>query len=122
MDDEKEDDFKLKPEQEAAVNEMKKVITQGDLLFAILQGSAGSGKTTICKELAKELGLKVLFTASTGSAAALLNTVTINSLLNLGRSKDFCTIDDDYINPRKTKGNTSKILRRLGSYLRRDIL
>ena len=65
----------------------------------MLQGSAGSGKTTVCKELAKELGLRVKFTASTGSAAAQLHTKTINSLLHLGRSKDFCEISDDAVTP-----------------------
>ena len=49
---------------------MKKIINQGNQLLAMFQGSAGSGKTTICKQLAKELGLQVIFTASTGSAAA----------------------------------------------------
>lgn len=78
---------------------MKKIINQGNQLLAMLQGSAGSGKTTICKQLAKELGLQVIFTASTGSAAAQLHAGTINSLLHLGRSKDFCEITDDFATP-----------------------
>ena len=74
----------------------------------MLQGSAGSGKTTICKELTKELGLQVKYTASTGSAAAQLRSGTVNSLLNLGRSKDFCEISEDYVSPQIQRAIRSK--------------
>ena len=48
----------------------------------------GAGKTTAAKQLAIELGLKVVFTGTTTTAAALFKSVTINTLLRLGLSRD----------------------------------
>ena len=91
----KEDEqIKMTPIQQKTIDAMKSYLNKGDQLLAMLQGSAGSGKTTICKELTKELGLQVKYTASTGSAAAQLRSGTVKSLLNLGRSKDFCKISE----------------------------
>ena len=56
--------------------------------MAFHQGVPGSGKTTVSKELAFELGLKVSFSGTTSTAAALFKSVTINSLLKLGLSVD----------------------------------
>ena len=54
--------------------------------MVFLQGVPGAGKTTTAKELAIELGLKVVFSGTT--AAALFKSETINSLLKLRLSVD----------------------------------
>ena len=66
---------------------MKQFIENGQMM-AFLQGVPGAGKTTTAKELALELGLKVVFTGTTSTAAALFKSVTINTLLKLGLSVD----------------------------------
>ena len=60
---------------------MKEVARSGQVL-AMLYGSAESGKTTLAKHFNMELNWKTIFTALTGSTAALLETVTANTLLH----------------------------------------
>ena len=79
----------LYPEQREVINKMTEALRSGEQLLAMLHGAAGSGKTTIAKQFTKELNLNPIYSASTGSAAAQLKAVTINSLLKLGLSKDF---------------------------------
>ena len=57
-------------------------------MMVFLQGVPGAGKTTTAKELAIELGLKVVFSGTTTTSAALFKSETINSLLKLGLSVD----------------------------------
>ena len=64
---------------------MESIIADGQMM-AFLQGVPGAGKTTTAKELAIELGLKVIFSATTTTAAAIFKSVTINSVLKLGLS------------------------------------
>ena len=66
---------------------MKQFIENGQMM-AFFQRVPGAGKTTTAKELALELGLKVVFTGTTSTAAALFKSVTINTLLKLGLSVD----------------------------------
>ena len=74
---------KLTRNQDKVVESMKRFIANGQMM-AFLQGVPGAGKTTTAKELAIELGLKVIFTGTTSTSAALFKSVTINSLLKLG--------------------------------------
>ena len=53
-----------------------------------LQVVPGAGKTTTAKQFAIELGLKDVFTGTTTTAPALFKSVTINTLLRLGLSRD----------------------------------
>ena len=66
---------------------MKGFIANGQMMV-FLQGVPGAGKTTTAKELAIELGLKVVFSGTTTTSAALFKSETINSLLKLGLSVD----------------------------------
>ena len=82
----------LKPFQEKAVNQLKqmKLDANGDeqikpgQLLAFIQGIPGSGKTATAKMLAQKLGLSVIFSGTTSTAAAQLKTDTINKILRLG--------------------------------------
>ena len=89
------DEKKLYPEQRAVIDKMTDALRNGEQLMAMLHGAAGSGKTTIAKQFTKELNLDPIYSASTGSAAAQLKAVTINSLLHLGLSKDFVNLADE---------------------------
>ena len=82
---ESEERVNLTNNQDEVVKRMKRMIANGQMI-AFLQGVPGAGKTTTAKELAIELGLKVFFSGTTSTAAALFNSVTINSLLKLGLS------------------------------------
>ena len=82
----------LKPFQTEAVNKLKAIKTNetgsddikpGQLL-AFMQGVPGAGKTTTASKLAEKLGLTVIFSGTTGTAAAQLKSDTINKLLCLG--------------------------------------
>ena len=64
---------------------MKSIIADGQMMV-FLQGVPGAGKSTTAKELALELGLKVIFAGTTATAAAIFKSVTINSLVKLGLS------------------------------------
>ena len=86
----------LKPHQEKAVEKLKQLknqksndpqIKDGQIL-AFLQGTPGSGKTTIAKCLAQKLGLNILFAGTTSTAAAQLQTDTINTILGLGLNQN----------------------------------
>ena len=48
--------FKLNNEQKAVIKKLKSAIAKDGQLFALIQGSAGSGKSTISKKFAEELG------------------------------------------------------------------
>ena len=76
---------KLTKNQRKIVEKMKYLIGKGQMMV-FLQGIPGSGKTTTAKELAFELGLKVIFSGTTSTAAAQFKAMTINSLLKLGRN------------------------------------
>ena len=82
---ESEERVNLTGNQDDVVKKMKSIIADGQMM-AFLQGVPGAGKTTTAKELAIELGLKVIFSGTTSTAAALFKSVTINSLLKLGLS------------------------------------
>ena len=82
---ESEERVNLTRNQDDVVKKMKSIIADGQMM-AFLQGVPGAGKTTTAKELAIELGMKVFFTGTTSTAAALFKSVTINSLLKLGRN------------------------------------
>ena len=79
---------KLSDEQKTLINKLKNTLRSSTQLLAMVQGEAGSGKTTIARTFAKQLKLETMFSASTGAAAAPLKALTINSLLSLGLSKD----------------------------------
>ena len=64
---------------------MKRFIANGQMMV-FLQGVPGAGKTTTAKELAIELGLKVVFSGTTTIVAALFKSLTINIILRLGLS------------------------------------
>ena len=81
------------------ISQLKATLENDGQLFAMIQGCAGSGKSTISKHFAEQLGLRVITSATTGSAAALLKTVTINTLLHLGRSTDKCDLAKDTTSP-----------------------
>ena len=89
----------LYPEQREVINKMTEALRSGEQLLAMLHGAAGSGKTTIAKQFTKELNLNPIYSASTGSAAAQLKAVTINSLLKLGLSKDFVNLAEESTSP-----------------------
>ena len=84
---ESEKKVNLTDNQNDVVAKMKGFIADGQMM-AFLQGVPGAGKTTTAKQLAIELGLKVVFTGTTTTAAALFKSVTINTLLRLGLSRD----------------------------------
>ena len=84
---ESDEKVELTDNQNKVVGQMKRFIENGQMM-AFLQGVPGAGKTTTAKELALELGLKVFFSATTTTAAALFKSVTINTLLKLGLSVD----------------------------------
>ena len=67
---ESEGKVKLTDNQNRVVGRMKQFIENGQMM-AFLQGVPGAGKMTTAKELALELGLKVVFTGTTSTAAAL---------------------------------------------------
>ena len=71
--------------EHVVIKKMKSIIAEGQMI-TFLQGVPGAGKTTTAKELAIELGLKVIFSGTTSTAAAMFKSVTINSLLKLGLS------------------------------------
>ena len=82
----------LQPFQQEVVDTLKQImrnstgavdVKPGQLL-AFMQGIPGAGKTTTAKKLAEKMGLKTLFSGTTGTAAAQLKTDTINTLLGLG--------------------------------------
>ena len=85
MDSEKRVD--LTDNQKDVVESMKREIANGQMMV-FLQGVPGAGKTTTAKELALELGLKVVFSGTTTTAAAQFKSVTINTLVKLGLSLD----------------------------------
>ena len=71
------------------VSEMKKEMKKEQMLV-FLHGPPGSGKTTTASQLGDELDVKIIFTGTTGTAAAQHKAPTINSLLTLGKSiEDF---------------------------------
>ena len=74
----------------------------------MVQGEAGSGKSTMAKKFTKQLNLKTIFSATTGTAAAPLRALTINSLLALGLSKDSIDLSRD-----STSANSIAKIRRL---------
>ena len=67
------------------VKNMKRFIANWQMMV-FLQGVPGAGKTTTAKELAIELGLKVVFSGTTTIVAALFKSLTINTILRLGLS------------------------------------
>ena len=82
----------LKPIQTEVVNKLKDIklketgsddIKPGQLL-AFMQGVPGAGKTTTTSKLTEKLGLRALFSGTTGTAAAQLKSETINKVLGLG--------------------------------------
>ena len=102
----------LYPEQRKVIDEMTEALRNGEQLLAMLHGAAGSGKTTIAQQFTKELKLNPIYSASTGSAAAQLEAVTINSLLHLGMSLDFVNLAKE-----TTSADTkAKILRDFKGY------
>ena len=66
-------------------------------LLVMIQGEAGSGKSTLAKTFAEELKMKLLFAATTETAAAPLKAITINSLFALGLSKDKIEVSRDTV-------------------------
>ena len=99
----------LSPEQRAIINKLKLELDKSEQLLAMVQGEAGSGKTTMARTFTKELNLKTIFSATTGTAAAPLKARTINSLLALGLSLDFV----DLLKDTTTRDTKAKIQRRL---------
>ena len=77
----------LTDNQHDVVKSMKRFIANGQMMV-FLQGVPGAGKTTTAKELALELGLKVVFSGTTTTAAAQFKSETINTLLKLGLTVD----------------------------------
>lgn len=82
--------FELASEQRAAVAAVQKFLRSDRQLFRLF-GYAGTGKTTIAKELVKSFGGSVRFAAFTGKAAHVLNAkgvpaVTLHSLLYTPKS------------------------------------
>lgn len=77
----------LNPDQEAAVTFFKRW-WNSDRRFAILEGAAGTGKTTIVRHLVKDLaGCDPLFTALTNEACKQLeNTLPAKSLIKTTHS------------------------------------
>jgi exodeoxyribonuclease-5 len=62
----------LNKDQEAALNAIREWYEQGDSQVFMLAGYAGTGKTTIAKEVAKFVGPGILFASFTGKAAHVL--------------------------------------------------
>lgn len=85
---EKQSDVELREPQKDAISKLLRMKSNGKQLFAILHGEPGSGKTTVAKQLVQKLGLKVIFSATSNAAAALLRADTINGLLVLGKNLD----------------------------------
>ena len=75
----------LTDNQNDVLKSMKRFITNGEMMV-FLQGVPGARKTTTAKELAIELGLKVVFSGTTTIVAALFKSLTINTILKLGLS------------------------------------
>ena len=81
--------YVLTEAQQKCVLEMKKQIGKEQMLV-FFHGPPGSGKTTTATQLGEELSIKIMFTGTTGTAAAQHKARTINSLLSLGKSiEDF---------------------------------
>ena len=80
--------IELTPPQKWCVREMHKEMTKGQMLV-LVHGPPGSGKTTTARRLEFELCMKVVFSGTTGTAAAQHKSPTINSLLRLGKSVEF---------------------------------
>ena len=66
------------------IEKLKSELSTSSQLLVMIQGEAGTGKSTMAETFAIELKLKLLFAATTGTAAAPLKAVTINSLFALG--------------------------------------
>ena len=87
-------EIKLKDFQQKAVQKLKQIKMENEgndelkpqQLLAFIQGIPGAGKTTTAKKLAEKLGLNVLYSGTTGTAAAQLKSETINKILKLGRN------------------------------------
>ena len=98
--------------QKKVINKLKSELQNSDQLLVMIQGEAGSGKSTMAKEFTKELDLKTIFSATTGTSAAPLKALTINSLLALGLSKDCVDLTKDTTS-NQTKANLQRIFRHI---------
>ena len=67
---------------------LKETLSNGTQILALIHGCGGGGKTTVSKFLQQHLGLKCLYTTTTGCATALYKSDTINTALKLGRNID----------------------------------
>ena len=85
----------MSKEQKKVINKLKSELQNSDQLLVMIQGETGSGKSTVATEFTKELDLKAIFSATTGTSAAPLKALTVNSLLALGLSKDCVDLTKD---------------------------
>ena len=90
-----EDKIVISKEQREVIQKLRNELQKSPQLLAMVQGEAGSGKSTMARTFTRELHLRTLFSATTGTAAAPLKALTINSLLALGLSKDHVDLTKD---------------------------
>ena len=90
-----EDKIVISKEQREVIQKLRTELQKSPQLLAMVQGEAGSGKSTMARTFTRELHLRTLFSATTGTAAAPLKALTINSLLALGLSKDHVDLTKD---------------------------
>ena len=89
------DEIKLHSYQLKAIEQLKQIIKDekdsddlcADQFLGFMQGIPGAGKTTTAKKLAQKLGLRVIFSGTTSTAAAQLKAETINKVLGLGLNR-----------------------------------
>ena len=105
-----EDKIIISKEQREVIQKLRAELQKSPQLLAMIQGEAGSGKSTMAKTFTRELSLRALFSATTGTAAAPLKALTINSLLALGLSKDFVDLTKDTTS-NYVKANLQRIFR-----------
>lgn len=92
--------MKFSPQQDAALKAVDRWYRHGDKQVFRLFGYAGTGKTTLAKYLAEQIGDKVLFAAYTGKAAHVLqtkgchNASTIHSLIYRSRDKSKARLEE----------------------------
>lgn len=83
----KEPEFKLSDEQQGVVDEIVEKAKAGEGGVYFLTGKAGTGKSTVSREIIKELSGSIVVTAPTGIAAVNVGGQTLHSFFKL--STDF---------------------------------
>ena len=92
--------MKFSPQQDAALKAVDDWYRNGDKQVFHFFGYAGTGKTTLAKHLAMNIGEDVLFAAYTGKAAHVLqtkgchNASTIHSLIYRSRDKSKARLEE----------------------------